>query len=858
MRGERVKRSGRSLRNLLAIATIVAMLLPVAMATPVGQVSAQDVTVHTTTKYVCPDGFDPAASADPNVAFSTCVDPGNGIEFTLASADPNYLGSTQTVSAGSSLAWSDIPAGTAFSVTESIPAGYGNPWVYCEFTVGGGLDLYYFEALGGVFDLGFFAPYLLDSTASDCWWFNVSLAQVESPPATITISTLYCSPSDQVDGGAPFDTVASSCQPGQQGRAFTIEPSEQVASQITTGSDGVARLENFSGSAVSITLEPEGFPYLSFRRVRCAYIDPLQPDVLTYSEDPSPAGPLIVENIGPGQGLDCQWLTIPYQGTLVQNYACPDTLGEATLEELLAQCNLQTGVPFWNETSGGSGAGQSLETPMGFWFPSIQDGPVDSTWIQEVPGGFDGARVFCSNTEPGSYPDAPQEYPVSREENRTVSTGSVALANVHQHTVPQLGQTACAWFTFPTGTLLPGAELEVPTATPTDTPTITPSATPTDTPTITPTATPTDTPTNTPTGTPTDTPTNTPTNTPTGTPTDTPTNTPTGTPTDTPTNTPTGTPTGTPTNTPTWTPTTNPSWTPTATSTASPSATATNTRVPPTATSTNTRVPPTATSTSVLTQLPPGQQPPGAGVVSTPQGQEATTASLVITLYTCPAGFDQYAPDADVEKSCVEVTDDVRFTLSAPQLEDFQDEDDVTGVSEEGQVAFDELDAGPYLLTQSLPEGTDSSFVFACDSNRRAFFVENPFVPFAFAGPTGELGIVLAAGETLDCDWYNVPESVVSVLAFECPGVVVNVAQCLPATDPVTLELTSAGQLVELYVIETDATGTGRTAIPPGDYTVNVTSAGVCLIDSASFDVQGNLEVTGEEPVDIRVYRCGQ
>ena len=336
-----------------------------------------------------------------------------------------------------------------------------------------------------------FDPSLLDSPASNCWWFNVSLAPAETSTAPITIATWYCSPSDQVNGGATFDQLIATCLTGQQGKTFTVEPAGLPGTPITTGEDGIARFEEFSGGSVTIAIDPELFPYYSFRRVRCAFVNPLEPDVLIYSEDASPSGPLIVENVLPGQGLDCQWLTIPYQGTLVQNYACPDTLGGATLEELLGQCVLQPGVQFWNETLGGGGAGQSFEGPMGFWFSEMREGPVDSTWIQDVPTGFDGARVFCNNVTPGSFPDVPQEHPVLREENRPVSTGTVSLANVHQHTVPQLGQTACAWFTFPTGTTLPGIETATPTVTPTlaptDTPTVTPTSTPTDTPTVTPT-----------------------------------------------------------------------------------------------------------------------------------------------------------------------------------------------------------------------------------------------------------------------------------------------------------------------------------------------------------------------------------
>ncbi len=98
----------------------------------------------------------------------------------------------------------------------------------------------------------------------------------------------------------------------------------------------------------------------------------------------------------------------------------------------------------------------------------------------------------------------------------------------------------------------------LPTPTPTHTPTATPTSTHTPTPTPTPTHTPTDTPTNTPTAT--TTPTHTPTATPTPTDTPTATPTPTRTPTPTPTLTNTPTVTSTPTSTPTKTPT--PVWEP--------------------------------------------------------------------------------------------------------------------------------------------------------------------------------------------------------------------------------------------------------------------------------------------------------
>ncbi len=135
-----------------------------------------------------------------------------------------------------------------------------------------------------------------------------------------------------------------------------------------------------------------------------------------------------------------------------------------------------------------------------------------------------------------------------------------------------------------------------PTATPSNTPTAT--ATPVPAPSNTPTATPVPAPSNTPTATPLPAPSNTPTAT--ATPVPAPSNTPTATPVPAPSNTPTATPLPAPSNTPTATPLPGPSNTPTATATPLPgpsnTPTATATPVPgpsntPTATATPTATP---------------------------------------------------------------------------------------------------------------------------------------------------------------------------------------------------------------------------------------------------------------------------
>jgi uncharacterized repeat protein (TIGR01451 family) len=169
----------------------------------------------------------------------------------------------------------------------------------------------------------------------------------------------------------------------------------------------------------------------------------------------------------------------------------------------------------------------------------------------------DGPLYTCTFDILGSA--SPAVYPLTAlnfvaQDPNGVNLSPVTGAN-GSITVTLVGPTATVTNT-PTITLTPSV-----TATATDTPTAT--NTPTDTATATATNTATDTPTGIPTATPTDTPTATPTNTATFTPTDTPTNTPTATATFTPTNTPTVTDTPTVTETPTITQTPTPSETPT-------------------------------------------------------------------------------------------------------------------------------------------------------------------------------------------------------------------------------------------------------------------------------------------------------
>jgi hypothetical protein len=242
-----------------------------------------------------------------------------------------------------------------------------------------------------------------------------------------------------------------------------------------------------------------------------------------------------------------------------------------------------------------------------------------------------------------------------------------------------------------------------------------------------------------------------------------------------------------------------------------------------------------------------------------PEVDQDTPANLIITKYTCEPLYDVHLEVSDPAVDCETLTDDVPFTLSNEDETDPVELQGVTGDDGEGQVSFSDLAAGPYVLTEEMPEGTISAFIYTCESDRRDFEQENPFTPFAYAGPDGRIGVTLVPGETLECDWYNVPEEQaggqVTITKYSCSGSSVIVAQCQIFPDGVTISLVPAGDSGEPIELTTGEDGTATAAVE-GTYTVQELPDTACLIDSDAFDQEGNLVVNEGDEVEVLVYNC--
>jgi uncharacterized protein YodC (DUF2158 family) len=273
--------------------------------------------------------------------------------------------------------------------------------------------------------------------------------------------------------------------------------------------------------------------------------------------------------------------------------------------------------------------------------------------------------------------------------------------------------------------------------------------------------------------------------------------------------------------------------------------------------------------------LEPGLQAAGASIVSTPGPDESQDATLIIRTFACEPDYDLHAPEANPEADCDEPADNLLFTLEGP---DDVEAIGITGEEESGAATFTGLPAGSYVVTEALPEETLAAFVGSCTSDRRALFPDNPFIPLAYAGPDGGVGITLVAGETLACDWYHVPggeeapddgtpvagtpasagDGELIVTKFWCPDALTPSGDCPVYTGGAEFLLFDVDNPDgEPIVVETDDTGSVTLAIE-GRFAIQEDEPRtICRTESLGFDFGGNLVVEAGQSVELNVYNCG-
>ena len=131
-------------------------------------------------------------------------------------------------------------------------------------------------------------------------------------------------------------------------------------------------------------------------------------------------------------------------------------------------------------------------------------------------------------------------------------------------------------------------------------------------------------------------------------------------------------------------------------------------------------------------------------------GNEAEPVDLIIEKRLCPVGYDVSDPAAEPDTDCAETMDGVTFVAEGP--DDYSVETD-TGESRPSAAMFDGLVPGDYTITETVPEGIASSFIWGCTIEgslvqlRESALAEGPVLEYRI---TGEGNVT--------CYWYNVPD----------------------------------------------------------------------------------------------------
>ncbi|MGH2615326.1 MAG: MSCRAMM family protein, partial [Thermomicrobiales bacterium] len=233
-------------------------------------------------------------------------------------------------------------------------------------------------------------------------------------------------------------------------------------------------------------------------------------------------------------------------------------------------------------------------------------------------------------------------------------------------------------------------------------------------------------------------------------------------------------------------------------------------------------------------------------------------ATIDVVKYTCAPGF-QGRVWLDFVESCrgdENLTNNVGYRLSGPVSARRVTGD--TGIG--GTTQFDGLPAGDYRLREEVPLGTVAVY---------AFCGLDPDAPDGRA--VGDaVGLRLAAGQTVTCYWFNVPEDLagdtgaITVYKYACPVTVPGAsfdwfARCDPQGQGVrfSLAVLEADQFVPVVSGATDGDGILRfTRLQPGTYELTEVDAIWCHAESDSVNKNGHVVVEAGERASVWIFNC--
>ena len=259
-----------------------------------------------------------------------------------------------------------------------------------------------------------------------------------------------------------------------------------------------------------------------------------------------------------------------------------------------------------------------------------------------------------------------------------------------------------------------------------------------------------------------------------------------------------------------------------------------------------------------------------------PTPTQATTAEILVTLYSCPAptGDSRYggATYGDLQQNCTQPVNDVPFTLgdvNAPPLSAN------TGVSGDGAVRFFDLLPADYTLTPSLPSNLTSTAVFCTIGSGD---------PYQKALQNGAVTFVDVDGESISCDWYAVesappaptpapgvtpasvtpqgPTGSITVREYLCEKSKESIKdwerECTAGTSNATFTLKATNGSLEQHGSTNSSGVLVFKGLADGHYALNQDEGSWCRATADRVDSQSRVIVSNGGNTDVVLYQCDQ
>lgn len=234
--------------------------------------------------------------------------------------------------------------------------------------------------------------------------------------------------------------------------------------------------------------------------------------------------------------------------------------------------------------------------------------------------------------------------------------------------------------------------------------------------------------------------------------------------------------------------------------------------------------------------------------------------SITIYKYTCPAGYDLYAWNADPEHDCTDLTNGIDFTLYGSSIADLTT---TTGDSIPGAVYWGGLEWDSYTVAEDAPAGTYQTFVACQWSEELGPYYYNQFTPYTNGDYAvgNRIDLDLPEGNDITCWWYNAPEDHdggdLVVIKYWCDGNIYDEQHCDLYGGGADFGIESASGQGDPVYFTTGGDGTAHLYLSSGNYDLWETDRQWCKAESDQVNGNGEVVIYDGQTSYVTVFNCG-